>query len=196
MHPERYALVETMAGDLGVTVKELVGNGTLASRIDVKRYVSAEVGEPTLRDILEELKKPGRDPRAAFERPAFREDVTTIDDVQEGMTLEGVVTNVTAFGAFVDIGIHQDGLVHVSELADRFVRDPAEVVKTGDKITVRVIGVDRDRGRVSLSARTRPRGPEARGCAQRRDAGPRRVGGEYGGRTVSSGFTCNPFADL
>ncbi|MBR4654359.1 MAG: RNA-binding transcriptional accessory protein [Kiritimatiellae bacterium] len=196
VHPERYALVETMAGDLGVTVKELVGNGTLASRIDVKRYVSAEVGEPTLRDILEELKKPGRDPRAAFERPAFREDVTTIDDVQEGMTLEGVVTNVTAFGAFVDIGIHQDGLVHVSELADRFVRDPAEVVKTGDKITVRVIGVDRDRGRVSLSARTRPRGPEARGCAQRRDAGPRRVGGEYGGRTVSSGFTCNPFADL
>ncbi len=196
VHPERYALVETMAGDLGVTVKELVGNGTLASRIDVKRYVSAEVGEPTLRDILEELKKPGRDPRAAFERPAFREDVTTIDDVQEGMTLEGVVTNVTAFGAFVDIGIHQDGLVHVSELADRFVRDPAEVVKTGDRITVRVIGVDRDRGRVSLSARTRPRGPEARGGAQRRDAGPRRVGGEYGGRTVSSGFTCNPFADL
>ena len=204
VHPERYALVETMAGDLGVTVRELVGNGALADKIDVKRYVSADVGEPTLRDILDELKKPGRDPRAVFEKPAFREDVTSIDDVVEGMTLEGIVTNVTAFGAFVDIGIHQDGLVHVSEIADRFVRDPAEVVKTGDKITVRVIGVDKARNRVSLSARTKPRdqggartkGGGASGARGGGPSGPRRVGGEHGGRTFSSGFTCNPFANL
>jgi uncharacterized protein len=119
----------------------------------------------------------------------------TIDDVKEGMTLEGVVTNVTAFGAFVDIGIHQDGLVHVSEIADRFVRDPSEVVKTGDKITVRVIGVDKARNRVSLSARTKPR-PQEGG----RPSGPRRSNGgdrgDHGGRSYSSGFNCNPFANL
>ena len=199
VHPERYALVEQMAKDLGVTVKELVGNVALANRIDVKRYVSDDVGEPTLKDIIEELKKPGRDPRAVFEKPAFREDVTTIDDVKEGMTLEGVVTNVTAFGAFVDIGIHQDGLVHVSEIADRFVRDPSEVVKTGDRIKVRVIGVDKARNRVSLSARTKPRpvaGMHQSGGVPRPSGGPRRAGGEHGGRSYSSGFTCNPFADL
>ena len=136
-----------------------------------------------------------------FEKPAFRDDVTTIDDVQEGMTLEGIVTNVTAFGAFVDIGIHQDGLVHVSEIADRFVRDPSEVVKTGDRITVRVIGVDKARNRVSLSARTKPRDavPRTGSSGQRRvgtPSGPRRVGGEHGDRTFSSGFSCNPFANL
>jgi uncharacterized protein len=194
VHPERYALVERMAGDLGVSVKDLVGNSLLADRIDVKKYVSDDVGEPTLKDIVEELKKPGRDPRAVFEKPAFRDDVMTIDDVKEGMTLEGVVTNVTAFGAFVDIGIHQDGLVHVSEIADRFVRDPSEVVKTGDKITVRVIGVDKARNRVSLSARTKPRPPDGV-----RPSGPRRdrsSGGDRGGRSYSSGFSCNPFADL
>ena len=124
VHPERYALVETMAADLGVGVGELVGNAQLADKIDVRRYITNDVGEPTLKDIVSELKKPGRDPRAVFEKPAFRDDVTTIDDVQEGMTLEGIVTNVAAFGAFVDIGVHQDGLVHVSELADRFIRDP------------------------------------------------------------------------
>ena len=205
VHPERYKLVETMAGDLGVTVKELVGNAALADRINVRQYVSADVGEPTLRDILDELKKPGRDPRAVFEKPAFRDDVMTIDDVQEGMTLEGIVTNVTAFGAFVDIGIHQDGLVHVSEIADRYVQDPSEVVKTGDKIKVRVIGVDKARNRVSLSARTKPR--EAAGgrgyssggggrASGGHSSGPRRVGGDHGGRSYSSGFTCNPFADL
>ncbi|MBO5940294.1 MAG: RNA-binding transcriptional accessory protein [Kiritimatiellae bacterium] len=192
VHPERYALVEQMAADLGVSVKELVGNTLLADKIDVKKYVSDDVGEPTLKDILDELKKPGRDPRAVFEKPAFRDDVMTIDDVKEGMTLEGVVTNVTAFGAFVDIGIHQDGLVHVSEIADRFVRDPAEVVKTGDKITVRVIGIDKARNRVSLSARTKPRPQEG----APRSSSPRRSGGDRGGRSFSSGFSCNPFANL
>ena len=203
VHPERYALVEQMAKDLGVKVGELVGNATLAAKIDVRRYITNDVGEPTLKDIVDELKKPGRDPRAVFEKPAFRDDVTTIDDVKEGMTLEGVVTNVAAFGAFVDIGIHQDGLVHVSELADRFVRDPKEVVKVGDKIRVKVIGVDKARGRVSLSARTQPRenaggfrsgGGQVRG--PRPQQGPHRVGGDHGGRSYSSGFSCNPFANL
>ena len=205
VHPERYALVETMAKDLGVAVRDLVGNAALVDRIDVKRYISGDVGEPTLRDILEELKKPGRDPRAVFEKPAFRDDVTTIEDVKEGMTLEGIVTNVTAFGAFVDVGIHQDGLIHVSEIADHFVRDPAEIVKTGDKIKVRVIGVDRARNRVALSARTQPRPLAGGGASAQRPAaagarpahsGPRRVGGDRNGRSYSSGFTCNPFANL
>jgi uncharacterized protein len=154
------------------------------------------VGLPTLKDIVEELKKPGRDPRAVFEKPAFRDDVTSIDDVREGMTLEGIVTNVTAFGAFVDIGIHQDGLVHVSELADRFVSDPSEVVKTGDKIKVRVIGVDKARNRISLSARTKPRGEgraPARPGAGPGYAAPRRSGDRP---RPSSGFVCNPFANL
>lgn len=208
VHPERYALVETMAADLGVGVGELVGNAQLADKIDVRRYITNDVGEPTLKDIVSELKKPGRDPRAVFEKPAFRDDVTTIDDVQEGMTLEGVVTNVAAFGAFVDIGVHQDGLVHVSELADRFIRDPNEVVKVGDKIKVKVIGVDKARQRISLSARTQPRpvagvgGGGARGGGHggggrgSSSSGPKRVGGEHGGRSFSSGFCCNPFANL
>ena len=204
VHPERYALVEQMAKDLGVGVGELVGNAALAGQIELKRYVSEDVGLPTLKDIVEELKKPGRDPRAVFEKPAFRDDVTSvfekpafrddvtsIDDVREGMTLEGIVTNVTAFGAFVDIGIHQDGLVHVSELADRFVSDPSEVVKTGDKIKVRVIGVDKARNRISLSARTKPRG-EGRAPTQQAYNSKRE------GRAPSrpSGFVCNPFANL
>lgn len=208
VHPERYALVETMAADLGVGVGELVGNAQLADKIDVRRYITNDVGEPTLKDIVSELKKPGRDPRAVFEKPAFRDDVTTIDDVQEGMTLEGIVTNVAAFGAFVDIGVHQDGLVHVSELADRFIRDPNEVVKVGDKIKVKVIGVDKARQRISLSARTQPRpvagvgGGGARGGGHGGGgrgsslSGPKRVGGEHGGRSFSSGFCCNPFANL
>ena len=208
VHPERYALVETMAADLGVGVGELVGNAQLADKIDVRRYITNDVGEPTLKDIVSELKKPGRDPRAVFEKPAFRDDVTTIDDVQEGMTLEGIVTNVAAFGAFVDIGVHQDGLVHVSELADRFIRDPNEVVKVGDKIKVKVIGVDKARQRISLSARTQPRpvagvgGGGARGGGHggggrgSSSSGPKRVGGEHGGRSFSSGFCCNPVANL
>lgn len=209
VHPERYALVEAMAGDLGVKVGELVGNASLADRIDVRKYITNDVGEPTLKDIVEELKKPGRDPRAVFEKPAFRDDVTTIDDLMDGMELEGVVTNVTAFGAFVDVGVHQDGLVHVSQLCDRFIRDPAEVVKAGDKIKVKVLSVDKARNRISLTARKNP--PPSRdggiggsrtspgGGGQRppqRGGGPRRVGGDHGGRSFSSGFSINPFANL
>ncbi|MBN2359932.1 MAG: RNA-binding transcriptional accessory protein, partial [Deltaproteobacteria bacterium] len=128
VHPERYRLVERMARDLGLTLAELVGNAEVAQSIDLQRYLGGDVGEPTLRDIVDELQKPGRDPRRSFEAPRYRDDVRSLEDLRTGMALEGVVTNVTAFGAFVDIGVHQDGLVHVSKLADRFVKDPREVV--------------------------------------------------------------------
>ncbi|MDB4973691.1 MAG: Transcription accessory protein, partial [Myxococcaceae bacterium] len=126
VHPERYELVQRIASDLGLQVEQLVGNAEAASKVDLKKYIGEGVGEPTLRDILAELKKPGRDPRADFEPPKFREDVEKLEDLQIGMQLEGVVTNVTAFGAFVDVGVHQDGLVHVSQLSDRFIKDPSE----------------------------------------------------------------------
>ncbi|MDP2311731.1 MAG: Tex family protein [Pseudomonadota bacterium] len=156
VHPERYALVERMAKDLGVDVRRLVGDAALVARIDVRRYVGADVGEPTLRDILTELARPGRDPRDTFEAPRFRDDVRTLDDLAPGMELEGIVTNVTSFGAFVDIGVHQDGLVHVSELADRYVKDPLAVVQVGKRLAVRVVSVDRERKRIALSARVKP----------------------------------------
>jgi uncharacterized protein len=151
VHPESYPLVERMAADLGVSLAQLAADPALATRIELKRYVSETVGLPTLRDILEELKKPGRDPRAAFEAVAFRDDVREIADLQEGMILPGTVTNVTAFGAFVDIGVHQDGLVHISHLANRFVKDPAEVVRVGEKVRVKVLSVDVPRKRIALS---------------------------------------------
>jgi uncharacterized protein len=153
VHPERYPLVQQMAKDLGVPLDKLVGDAALAATIPLQRYVSDDVGLPTLKDIVAELSKPGRDPRAAFEPPAFRDDVNTIDDLEQGMVLSGVVTNVTAFGAFVDIGVHQDGLVHVSQLSNRFVKNPADVVKPGDRLQVRVVEVDRARARIALSAR-------------------------------------------
>lgn len=204
VHPERYALVRQMAADAGLPLAELVGNAEAVGRIQAKRYESESVGALTLKDILDELRKPGRDPRATFEPPAFREDVCTIEDVRPGMTLEGVVTNVTAFGAFVDIGVHQDGLVHVSELSEHYVRDPAEVVKTGDKLKVRVLDVDVARKRISLSARPErkgaPRGgrpadrPAARPSGGRPSGGRSGVGG--GRPRPSSGFVNNPFAGL
>jgi uncharacterized protein len=153
VHPERYALVEKIAADAGISLTELVGNAQKVSNIDVEKYRGGDIGALTLRDIIDELKKPGRDPRAQFERPAFRDDVNTLDDLKKGMTLEGIVTNVTAFGAFVDIGVHQDGLVHISELSDRYVDDPSKVVRTGDKIKVRVLEVDVGKKRISLSAK-------------------------------------------
>jgi uncharacterized protein len=151
VHPERYALVERMAADLGAEVRALVGNETLVESIALERYVSGDVGMPTLRDIVSELKKPGRDPRAAFEPPAFRDDITKPSDLAAGMVLEGVVTNIVAFGAFVDIGVHQDGLVHVSQLADRYVRDANEVVKVGQRVQVTVQSVDLPRNRIALT---------------------------------------------
>ncbi len=153
VHPERYPLVETIAKDLGVELPALIGNQELVDKIDFSKYVTDDVGEPTLRDIASELAKPGRDPRAEFNPPAFRDDVTSMEDLKPGMVLEGIVTNVTAFGAFVDIGVHNDGLVHVSQLSDQFVKDPAEVVKVGQKLTVRVLEVDNTRKRIALSAK-------------------------------------------
>ncbi len=187
VHPERYALVETMASDVGVGVPDLVGNQQLVDRIDLSKYVTADVGELTLRDIAAELRKPGRDPRAEFAPPAFRADVTSMEDLKPGMVLEGIVTNVTAFGAFVDIGVHNDGLVHVSQLSDNFIKDPAEVVKVGQKLTVRVLEVDKERKRIALSVKKpaserrreqgggrlegeRPRGGRGRGQGQQQGA--------------------------
>jgi uncharacterized protein len=129
-------------------------NDALIDRIDLNRYMRADVGLPTLRDITAELRRPGRDPRATFELPAFRDDITTPQHLEPGMKLEGVVTNLVAFGAFVDIGVHQDGLVHVSQLADRFVRDPADVVNVGQKVSVRVLSVDLERNRIALTMKT------------------------------------------
>ncbi len=196
VHPERYSLVSLMAKDLGMDVKSLVGNSAAAKKIDVKKYIMPDVGEPTLKDIVAELVKPGRDPRAVFEPPKFRDDVTKIEDVKEGMKLEGVVTNVTAFGAFVDIGVHQDGLIHLSELSDNYVSDAASVVKAGDRLQVTVIGVDLARGRISLSAKSKPTmgssfGP---GAAQARSS--RREPRTSFAPANSGGFSCNPFANL
>lgn len=188
VHPERYELVEKMASDIGLKVGELVGNPLAAKKINIMKYVAPGIGEPTLKDIVAELVKPGRDPRKTFEPPKFRDDVTKIEDVKEGMKLEGVVTNVTAFGAFVDIGVHQDGLIHLSELSDNFVSDPASVVKAGDRLTVTVIGIDRARARISLSAKSRTGvggGSGGASSAPRRSNSPAR-----------SGFSCNPFANL
>ncbi|MGH7468078.1 MAG: helix-hairpin-helix domain-containing protein, partial [Longimicrobiales bacterium] len=153
VHPERYKLVERMAADLGVRVTELIAQDAQIDRIELKRYVTDEVGLPTLEDISAELRRPGRDPRAVFELPAFREDVKELTDLQPGMQLEGVVTNLVAFGAFIDIGVHQDGLVHISQLADRFVRDPAEVLRVGQKVAVTVLTVDLERKRIALTMR-------------------------------------------
>jgi uncharacterized protein len=154
VHPERYELVERIAQDLGVPVVSLIGNAELVRRIERARYVSGDVGAFTLDDICAELLRPGRDPREEFQPPKFRDDVRTLEDLKPGMALEGVVTNVTAFGAFVDVGVHQDGLVHVSQLADRFVKDPSEVVKVGDKVKVRVLEVDLQRRRIALTRKS------------------------------------------
>ena len=153
VHPERYELVERIAVDLGVGVNALIGNDTLLKKVLWEKYVTSEVGRPTLDDIRAELLKPGLDPRSTFEAPQFRDDVRTMTDLTPGMELEGLVTNVTAFGAFVDLGVHQDGLVHVSQLADRFIRDPHEVVKVGDRVKVRVVEVDLVRKRIALTMR-------------------------------------------
>ncbi|MDC0336152.1 RNA-binding transcriptional accessory protein [Pseudodesulfovibrio sp.] len=156
VHPERYSLVKQMAKDAGCTVADLIESDEARQRVNIQRYVSDEVGLPTLRDIMAELAKPGRDPRAGFSVFSFAEGVNDIKDVHEGMNLPGIVTNVTKFGAFVDIGVHRDGLVHISQLADKFVRDPSEVVAAGREVEVTVIGVDEKRGRINLSMKANP----------------------------------------
>jgi uncharacterized protein len=145
-----------MASDLGCSIIELLNDNELRQRIDLSKYVTETVGIPTLTDILAELAKPGRDPRQRFEVFSFSDEVQKIDDLRPGMRLPGIITNVTAFGAFVDVGVHQDGLVHVSQLADRFVKNPRDVVKAQQQVTVTVLEVDLDRKRISLSMKTDP----------------------------------------
>ena len=151
VHPESYAVVEQMAKDCHCTVGDLINKKELREQIDIHRYVTAEVGLPTLTDIMKELEKPGRDPREQIEEFEFDSSVQTVEDLHEGMELPGIVTNITNFGAFVDVGVHQDGLVHVSQLADRYVSDPTQVVHLHQHVRVRVIGVDLRRNRISLS---------------------------------------------
>jgi len=165
--PERYDLVEQMAKDLGVNVSELMTNADLRKKIDLKKYISDEVGLPTLNDILSELAKPGLDPREQFEAFSFTEGVNAISDLKVGMKLPGIVTNITNFGAFVDIGVHQDGLVHLSQLANHFVSDPHEVVKVQQQVMVTVTEVDERRSRIALSMKTEDKAPRKR--SERRD---------------------------
>jgi uncharacterized protein len=175
VHPERYELVDRMAKDLGCGVKELLTDSARRSRIDLKKYVTEEVGLPTLTDILQELAKPGRDPRQQFEAFSFADGVEKMEDLKPGMKLPGLVTNVTAFGAFVDIGVHQDGLVHISQVADQFVKNPADVLKVGQRVQATVMEVDLPRKRISLSLRTNP------DLAGRAEGGRTRPGGAGNG---------------
>ena len=156
VHPESYAVVDAMARDQDCSVSELMQDATRRKKIDITRYVNDMIGLPTLRDILAELDKPGRDPRKDFETVAFAGHVNQITDLRPGMILPGVVTNVTAFGAFVDIGVHQDGLVHISEMADAFVKDPTDVVSVQQRVSVTILAVDLERNRIALSMKTAP----------------------------------------
>ena len=151
VHPESYAIVEKMAKDLHCTVSDLMADKELRSKIDINQYVTDTVGLPTLQDIMQELDKPGRDPRQQLEAFSFSKDVKELEDVKPGMLLPGIITNVTDFGCFVDVGVHTKGLVHISELADHFVKDPASEVQLHQHVTVRVLNVDLQRGRMSLS---------------------------------------------
>ena len=141
---------------LGKPLNEVIGNTKLLKTLKLEQFVTPETGLPTLRDIVTELEKPGRDPREEFSYAQFSDDVTSIDDLKPGMKLEGVITNVAQFGAFVDIGVHQDGLVHISQLADQFVQDPHQIVKVGDIVQVLVLEVDQPRHRIALSMKRQP----------------------------------------
>jgi uncharacterized protein len=193
VHPESYQVVEAMAGDLGCSIMDLLSDEELRHRIDLSKYVTETAGIPTLTDILAELAKPGRDPRQGFEAFAFSGEVQKIDDLRPGMRLPGIITNVTAFGAFVDVGVHQDGLVHVSQLADRFVKNPRDVVKAQQQVTVTVLEVDLERRRISLSMKTNPdkstRGVKGEPKGERKSKVKRTKQGR-----ASDPFN-NPFAD-
>lgn len=166
VHPESYPIVTCMAKDVGAGIKELMADAVLREKIALETYATGSVGMPTLRDIMLELAKPGRDPRKQFETFRFAEGITSMEQLSPGMELPGIVTNVTRFGAFVDIGVHQDGLVHISELADQFVNDPAEIVRVQQRVKVSVLEIDRERKRISLSMKAggrtdRPAPPRA-----------------------------------
>jgi protein Tex len=159
VHPEAYPVIQRIVEVAGRELRELIGDSTFLRQLSVRDFVDARFGEPTVRDILAELEKPGRDPRPEFKTATFKEGVNEVSDLKAGMILEGVVTNVTNFGAFVDVGVHQDGLVHVSQLSNRFIKDPRMVVKAGDIVKVKVLEVDEKRKRISLSMRTAPPPP-------------------------------------
>jgi uncharacterized protein len=156
VHPESYHIVDAMAKDLNCSISDLMRSEELRKKVDLKRYVTDTVGMPTLQDIMSELAKPGRDPREKFETFSFAEGVGKIEDVKPGMKLPGIVTNVTAFGAFIDIGVHQDGLAHISQLSDKYIKDPNEAVKVHQKVTATVLEVDAARKRISLSLKKNP----------------------------------------
>nr|HPJ97506.1 Tex family protein [Syntrophales bacterium] len=199
VHPESYGIVEQMAQNQGCSIYDLMEDENRRKNIDLKNYVTDRVGLPTLRDILAELAKPGRDPRQQFENVVFAEAIEKIGDLVPGMRLPGIVTNITAFGAFVDIGVHQDGLVHISEMADGFVKAPADVVKVSQKVEVTVLAVDLQRNRISMSMKKAPgekparTAPDAQGRQTRpeKDPGRREV---KKGKQESRGFN-NPFAE-
>ena len=196
VHPERYAVVERMASDIGADVATLLRDPAVRAKIDLKKYVDGELGMPTLKDIMQELGKPGRDPREKFEVFSFAEGVNKIEDLREGMRLPGIVTNVTAFGAFVDIGVHQDGLVHISELSDTFVKDPNDVVKPQQKVNVCVMEVDIARKRIGLSMKTNPQKRVKSAGDTANQGRPRapRSGGGFASRRSSEPFG-NSFGD-
>ena len=194
VHPESYPVVEAMAGDLGCAVSDLMTNAELREKIILENYVSDTTGMPTLTDIMDELAKPGRDPRERFEIFAFTEGVSKIEDLEVGMKLPGIVTNVTEFGAFVDIGVHQDGLVHISALADKFVRNPNDVVKVNQRVEVTVMDVDLKRNRIALSMRSNPlepRGKRGKGTPP----GEKKPGGRSAPSEEKKKTPMNPFAD-
>ena len=180
VHPESYQWVDVIAQDLKCGVADLLRDASLRARIQLTKYVTETVGLPTLQDIVAELAKPGRDPRRQFEVFSFTDGVNQMSDLKPGMKLPGIVTNVTAFGAFIDIGVHQDGLAHVSQLADKFIKDPAEAVKVGQRVQATVLEVDLERKRISLSLRAKPQLPAARPAGS--DRGPVRPGGPVGPR--------------
>jgi uncharacterized protein len=165
VHPEAYPVVERILGDLSKPLKEVTGDTRTLRALDAGRYTNEQFGLPTVQDILKELEKPGRDPRPQFKTAAFQEGIEELKDLQPGMLLEGVVTNVTNFGAFVDIGVHQDGLVHISMMSHKFIKDPREVVKAGDVLRVKVLEVDLQRKRIALSMKLEA--PPAQGAPQR-----------------------------
>lgn len=181
VHPEAYDVARKIVAACGRDVRTLMGDGAALKQVRAEAFVSERFGLPTVRDILSELEKPGRDPRPTFKTASFADGVEAITDLKSGMVLEGTVTNVAAFGAFVDVGVHQDGLVHVSQLADRFVKDPHEVVKAGDVVKVTVTEVDVPRKRIGLSMR-KDGGASAKQERDARDAGDMRGrGGAKGG---------------
>ena len=191
VHPESYPTVDAMARDLGCSVLDLMHDEKLRRRIDLDRYLSDKIGLPTLNDILSELSKPGRDPREQFESIRFAEGIEKIEDVQPGMKLPGIVTNITAFGVFVDIGVHQDGLIHISEVSHRFVKNAAEVVRVHQKVMVTVLAVDVGRKRISLSMKDGP--PQPRGMSAPGEKKKEEKSHESRQKRKST-FTNNPFA--